>query len=218
MTRRSPSYFEANSEPVERRVAVGLHKLGLAMKHQDWSSANEEGLSPTQGQILAAISVEGALSGSELAERLGVTLSTVSESVRALVDKGYAGRSPDPRHPRAKLVSLTRRGRDAVKRVGEWPDFLAGSVAALSDGEREAVLTAVIKMIRSLQERGLVAPHRMCVTCVHFRPRVHDGPMPHHCAFVDAPMADRHLRVECGDHAPADEAQRESTWQTFAGR
>jgi hypothetical protein len=73
-------------------------------------------------------------------------------------------------------------------------------------------------MIRALQEQGQIPVSRMCVTCVHFRPRLHDGPLPHHCAFVDAPMADRHLRVDCKEHEEAPGTQREEAWARFMSR
>ena len=55
----------------------------------------------------------------------------------------------------------------------------------------------------------------MCVTCTHFRPNVHPGPAPHRCAFVDAPLADDALRLDCPDHAPADPALRRALWERF---
>lgn len=216
MARRLPVFFEQNSEPLERRIATGLHKLGLAMKQQTWLQANEEGLSPTQGQILAALSIDGPQTGTELAGRLGVTLPTVSDSARALVDKGLAAKGPDPRHPRASLIELTAAGRARAAKARAWPEFLAAAVGALSEGEREAFFAGLVKMIRALQEAGQIPINRMCVDCVHFRPNVHDGPAPHHCALVDAPMADRHLRLDCAEQAPAPAEQRAAAWARFA--
>jgi DNA-binding MarR family transcriptional regulator len=215
MARRLPVFFEQNSEPIERRIATGLHKLGLAMKHQAWRQANEEGLSPTQGQILAALLVDGPQSGSELSARLGVTLPTISDSARALVEKGLAAKGPDPRHPRASLVTLTAEGRARAAKARAWPEFLAEAAVVLSESEREAFFAALVKMIRSLQEAGQIPLNRMCVTCTHFRPHQHEGPMPHHCAFVDAPMGGRHLRLDCPEHVEAPEEQRAAAWGRF---
>jgi DNA-binding MarR family transcriptional regulator len=200
MGRRLRVLFDERSEPIDRRIAVGLQKIGLALKHQEWAQAAAEGLSPTQGQIVAALAVEGPLTGSELAARLGVTLPTVSDAVRVLVDKGHIDKRPDPRHGRASLLQLTPRGRALARRVSSWPDFLSTALGELSPPEQEVFLGGVVKMIRSLQERGLVPTSRMCVTCRYFRPDVHEGDLPHHCAFVDAPMADRHLRIDCDEH------------------
>src|SRR5688572_16162697 len=195
-------FFDEHSEPIEGRIATGLHKLGMAMKQQTWLQAAEDGLSPTQGQILAALAIDGALTATALSQRLGVTLPTISDSVRVLVDKQLVDKRPDPSHPRASQLTLTAAGQARASRAAPWPEFLASAVSALSDDERAAFLTGLVKMIRALQERGQIPTSRMCVTCVHFRPDVHDGPRPHHCGFVDAPMAPTHLRLDCPEHDP----------------
>jgi DNA-binding MarR family transcriptional regulator len=210
--------FDQSSEPLEQRIANGLHKIGLALKHQTWVAASDEGLSPTQGQILAALAMDGPLTGSELVGRLGVTLPTISDSARVLVEKGLVAKKPDQRHPRASLLELTSGGRKQATNVRAWPEFLAAAVGSLSGPEQEAFLAGLVKMIRALQEQGQIPVSRMCATCVHFRPRVHEGSLPHHCAFVDAPMADRHLRVDCKEHEEAPVTQREEAWARFMSR
>src|SRR4051794_21157558 len=103
--------LEDHTQPIAQRIATGLHKVGLAMKQQAWHQANEQGLSATQGQILAALVSSAPLTGTELGTRLGVTLPTISDSVGVLVDKHLVVKSPDPRHPRASLITLTPEGR-----------------------------------------------------------------------------------------------------------
>ena len=202
--------------PLDQRIATGLHKLGLAVKHQTWSRASEDGLSPTQGQILAALAVDIALSASEVAARLGIGLPTISEAVTTLANKHLVRRTPDRRHPRARLLRLTAAGRRLAARTRAWPEFLTHAVGSLNDAEQTTLLTALMKMIRELQEQGQIPISRMCATCTHFRPRVRRGDTPHHCAFVDAPMAPQHLRLDCADHQPAPEEQQRTTWARFA--
>jgi len=218
MTDRPPPYFDEHTEPVASRIAAGLHKIGLAMKQQAWQQANEEGLSATQGQILAALVGSGPLTGTELSERLGVTLPTISDSVRVLVTKGLVTKSPDPRHPRASLLTPTPKGASLGARARSWPEFMADSVADLSPEEQRAFFTGVMKMIRSLQEQGLIPLSGMCVTCQHFRPNVRPGATPHHCALVDAPLAGDQLRLDCPEHASADATARQRIWEQFLRR
>ena len=213
--RRLP-FFEENSDPIAQRIATGLHKVGLAMKQQSWQQANEEGLSATQGQILAALVSSGPLTGTELGQRLGLTLPTISDSVRVLTDKVLVAKSPDPRHARASLITPTARGRALGVRARSWPEFLADAVASLAPREQEAFFAGIVKMIRTLQEQGLVPVSGMCVTCAHFRPNVHEGSSPHHCALVDAPMMDMHLRLDCKEHELATESSRRVLWERFA--
>ncbi|MCK6550793.1 MarR family winged helix-turn-helix transcriptional regulator [Myxococcota bacterium] len=218
MSRASLPYFEEHTEPLSSRIAEGLHKIGLAMKQQGWQQANEEGLSPTQGQILAAIASHRALTGSELSQRLGVTLPTISDSVRVLVEKKLLTKSPDPRHPRASLLSTTPKGAKLGARARSWPEFMAEAVTDLTEEEQRAFFSGVVKMIRSLQDRALIPVSGMCVTCVHFRPNVRPGATPHHCAFVDAPLGDAQLRLDCAEHELAPEEERQRLWAQFVQR
>ena len=215
MSRTSLPYFEENTEPLASRIATGLHKIGLAMKQQAWQQANEEGLSATQGQILAALATHGDLTGSELSQRLGVTLPTISDSVRVLVEKKLVTKSPDPRHPRASLLTPTKKGAQLGARARSWPEFMAAAVADLTTEEQRAFFSGVVKMIRSLQDQGLIPVSGMCVTCVHFRPNVRPGATPHHCALVDAPLATEQVRLDCAEHELAAEAPRRELWEQF---
>jgi DNA-binding MarR family transcriptional regulator len=208
-----------SSDALPSRIATGLHKIGLAIKQQGWQQANDEGLSATQGQILAALAAHGPLTGTELSERLGVTLPTISESTRVLVDKRLVDKARDPRHPRASLLTPTKKGAAIGARAQSWPEFLATAAEDLDGAEQRVFFTAVVKMIRSLQERGLVPLGGMCVTCTHFRPNVHaSGGAPHHCALVDAPLALEQLRIDCPEHEVAAESMRGELWAQFVKR
>ena len=77
-------------------------------------------------------------------------------------------------------------------------------VAGLTQVEQEMLFGLVVKMIRQLQLRQLIAPQRTCVACRHFRENVAPGTSsPHFCALVGAPMGDRHLRVDCAEYESA---------------
>lgn len=207
---------DENVAPLPQRIATGLHKIGLAMKQQAWQQASEEGLSATQGQILALLVSDGPLTASVLSQRLGVTLPTISDSVRTLVEKKLVDKSPDPRHPRASLLTPTKSGARLGARARSWPEFMATAASDLTASEQQVFFKGVVKMIRSMQEQGLVPLSGMCLTCTHFRPNVHTGASPHHCALVDAPLADEQLRLDCAEHERASDAVRREHWERFA--
>jgi len=58
--------------------------------------------------------VEGRVTVTVLAERLGVTQQAASKAVADLERRGYVRRVADPADARARLVELTARGRGAV--------------------------------------------------------------------------------------------------------
>jgi DNA-binding MarR family transcriptional regulator len=91
-----------------------------------------------------------------LAARAGLTHQSVGEVVTELVRRGYVERIPDPTDKRARLVSLTDRGRDLVRAAvqhiadieREWGDrwragglrgdMRAALLAGLADADHES--------------------------------------------------------------------------------
>jgi hypothetical protein len=57
---------------------------------------------------------------------------------------------------------------------------------------------------------------KMCVTCQFFQPNRYFGSeRPHHCALVNAPFGDRHLRLNCAEHVAADPEIAKQNWNLY---
>lgn len=194
--------FDQITEPLDQRLADGLTRLAAVARQLDWQAAEAAGLSPTQADILRFVvsRPEGARL-TAAAAHAGVRKATASDAVAALERKLLLRKDADASDARAVALKSTAKGNRVA---GEWPSSFKPIVAGLSQVEQESLLALVIKMIRQLQQRELIAPQRTCVTCRHFRENVAPGTdTPHYCAFVDAPMAARHLRVDCAEHESA---------------
>ncbi|HDP88902.1 MAG TPA: MarR family transcriptional regulator [Thioalkalivibrio sp.] len=194
--------FDTISEPLARRLADGLTRLAAVARQLDWQAAEAAGLSPTQADILRFVA--GRAGGTRLtaaAAHAGVRKATASDAVASLERKTLVRKSADTQDGRAVVLKATAKGRQVAE---AWPASFSPVVEGLSADEQALLLGLVIKMIRQLQQRGLIAPQRTCVTCRHFRENVAPGSdRPHFCALVKAPMADRHLRVDCPEHEAA---------------
>lgn len=212
---KARQFFDEHSSPILQRLATGLYKLGLAVKHHEREAALEAGLSPTQAQILILLTAKDTTSPSDLSDSLGVSLPTVSDSVSALVAKGLVKRRPNPSHHKATVLTLTRNGRVEARRAMRWPEFLATAIGTLSEAQQESLLSVLVRVLGTLQADGQIPAQRMCVTCTFFRPNVHTGARPHHCAFVDAPMGPTHLRLVCDEHEMASPEAQTAQWQEF---
>jgi DNA-binding MarR family transcriptional regulator len=79
---------------------------------------------------VSVIGAFGPLTPSELAERTGVALTTVSDRLRRIVEDGDAERIPHPEDGRSHLIRLTQEG-DARWRRG-WP-ALQKTIQQISD-------------------------------------------------------------------------------------
>jgi len=194
--------FDEITDPLDRRLADGLTRLAAVARQLDWQAAASAGLSPTQADILRFVASrpEGARL-TAAAAHIGVRKATASEAVTTLETKSLLRKQADAADGRAIALKATVKGARIAR---EWPASFGPVVEGLSNNEQEILLALVIKMIRQLQLRELIAPQRTCVTCRHFRENVAPGTAsPHFCALVGAPMAERHLRVDCPEHESA---------------
>jgi DNA-binding MarR family transcriptional regulator len=191
--------FDQIAEPLDQRLADGLTRLAAVARQIDWQVAQVSGLSPTQADLLQFVSnrPEGARL-TAAAAHVGVRKATASDAVAALERKALVRKLADASDGRAVALKATARGNRVAQ---AWPCGFAPIVEGLSAAEQELLLGLVVKMIRQLQLRQLIAPQRTCVSCRHFRKNAAPGTAaPHYCAFVGAPMAQRHLRVDCAEH------------------
>jgi DNA-binding MarR family transcriptional regulator len=190
--------------------------LALALKAKAWKGAVDEGVTPTQGEILARLAdVPSGTRLSSLAHQLGVSAPTASDAVSTLVAKALVEKRAGV-DKRAVTLKLTKEGKRLAARAADWTDFLVEAAETLSDQERENFLVALVKIIRALQINGDISPQRMCVTCEHFRAHAHqDAANPHHCAFIDMAFGASDLRLNCADHGEVELAKRDAQWSQF---
>lgn len=211
--------FDMISEPLPRRLRDGLERLATVLRSDQWSAANAVGLNPTQAHVLSFLAGRGeaGLRVKAIAEHLGVTQPTATDSVAALERKGLVAKKADASDARAVAVRVTQAGRDAVRAIGLSTMATDAALAALSPAEQAELLLLVTKLIRSLQLAGALPAQRTCVSCRHFRANTYPGAdAPHHCAFVNAAFGTRHLRLDCGEHEPAEPSLQAATWRAFS--
>jgi DNA-binding MarR family transcriptional regulator len=83
----------------------------------------------------------------DVAEHVGLDLSTVSRHLKALEDAGYVRRSPDPDDRRAALLELSETGRDLLESTTRARTALLAQVTA--DWPRED-LTNLTRLLNRL--------------------------------------------------------------------
>ncbi len=194
--------FDEITEPLARRLADGLTRLAAVARQLDWQAGESAGLSPTQADILRFVaSRPDGVRLTAAAAHAGIRKATASDAVTTLESKSLLRKQADATDGRAVALKATTKGRQIAR---EWPSGFRPVVEGLTESEQESLLTLVVKMIRHLQQRQLIAPQRTCVSCRFFRENIAPGTStPHFCAFVGAPMAERHLRVDCPEHESA---------------
>lgn len=210
--------FGSSASPVSTRLREGLDRIGAVLRSERWSASAALGLNPTQAHVLAFLAGRSACAVrvKDIAGELGVSQPTATDSIAALERKELVHKTASAHDGRAVGIQITREGRRMLKAIGMAASATEDSLAALEPDEKTDLLLLLIKVIRSLQEKGSIPVQRMCVTCRHFRPHAYaDARTPHHCAFVNAAFGDQHLRLDCNDHESADPAARTAIWSAF---
>ena len=80
-------------------------------------AVSEHGVSTAQIGVMRQLSNEPGLSGAELARRLLITPQGVQLAVKALEQRGFVERRPDPQHARILKAYLTAEGRKVAASV-----------------------------------------------------------------------------------------------------
>jgi DNA-binding MarR family transcriptional regulator len=95
------------------RIVRATTRIASVLRSGAWQFATTEGLNPTQVDILEALlSRGGGVRLSWIAQHLGVTAASASDSITSLTTKGLIEKGRDSADGRAVALRLTRSGQD----------------------------------------------------------------------------------------------------------
>ncbi len=143
-------------------VAALMGRLSRAVQRAQYAG----GLNPAQWEALRYIARANrySRSPSAVAEYLGATKGTVSQTLKALEHKGCIARKPNRGDRRAVELKLTRAGKKALQR-----DPLVGIGEAVeANGAQHAGIASVLGgLLRGLQRSGGLREFGQCDQCAH---------------------------------------------------
>lgn len=135
----------------ELTVLLGLaFQVVLSEFVRRTDAAGYPDLRPVHGMAFQVLA-RSAVTGTELAERLGVTKQAAGQLVDDLERRGYLRREPHPDGGRRKLIVLTPRARQHLAAAGAVLHGLEGELAAgLGDPQLAGLRTELARLIREL--------------------------------------------------------------------
>ncbi len=143
-------------------VAALMDRLSRAMQRAQYAG----GLNPAQWEALRFIARANRYSRSPtaVAEYLGATKGTVSQTLKALEHKGCIARKPSRSDRRAVDLELTPAGRKALSRD---PLNGIGDAVEASGGQLAAIAGVLGGLLRGLQRSGGLREFGQCSQCAH---------------------------------------------------
>jgi DNA-binding MarR family transcriptional regulator len=192
--------IDSLSKDSARRALQLIERISRLMRSGDHAG----GLNPAQWEALRYLARANRFSRSPaaLADYLGSTRGTVSQTLMALEAKGLIEKEPDPQDGRAVRLSLTADGAGHLEQDASLA--LAAAIGPSGDADMlTAQLEALLK--QALDARGGRA-FGVCRTCQHFRADVRAGGPPHLCALLGADLTEADALQICIEQEPAPAA------------
>lgn len=142
-----------------------------------------------------------------LAKGMALAYPTTSAMVDALERKGLVQRQALESDRRTISLHLTPEGETLSGNLENLLDELEQAIQSLPQAQQEALNQAARQIVYRLNAAGYIHLHEMCWHCQFFRQNAHpnDPHRPHHCAFMDAPLAEADTYLDCPDFHPVTE-------------
>jgi DNA-binding MarR family transcriptional regulator len=136
-----------------------------------------------------------------LAEFLGSTKGTVSQSLLLLYRRGLVEREADTRDGRVVRLRLSAAGERLLSEAGFEAQWTAAA-ESLPPKDAEIASRSLSSMLRSLQRSQGGRTFGVCATCAHF---TRQGPRSFRCGLTGEPLTKTDSTKICREHTPAAE-------------
>ncbi|MQY34608.1 putative HTH-type transcriptional regulator [Streptomyces sp. RB17] len=138
------------------RIGYLLWQLSHAYAQRLEQALRPLGLTQAQYSALVRLSLDGALSGAELARRCGVTAQSMGTAVQHLLERDLVERHPHPTHRKIIEISVTPSG-EALALSGERAvdPCEREALEPFRPEEREEVRAHLQRMLGALNPQAL---------------------------------------------------------------
>ena len=177
---------------VDARILTLLDRLSRIIASDDWAGD----LNPAQTAALSYLAQANRFSRSPsvVAEYLGATRGTVSQTLKALQRKGLIEESPNPTDKRSISYKITSKGDELARQRR----LLNDALNTISTDDRTALLAQLTKVVGSaLKARGLKT-FGVCRTCKYHQS---DETRPY-CRLLDLPLQAEGADQVCVEQMP----------------
>lgn len=179
-----------------------LERLSSLLQSESRASLSQYGLQPVQFEALHYLSICNRYSNTTkaVAEYLGLTKGTVSQSIKVLENKGLVTKKADSKDKRITHLSVTATGSDLVKRL--TPSSLLKSYCKQAQsGEAEVIIENLTSLLRQIQTQHQHKTFGQCHSCTH---NLKQGNGQFFCNLTKEPLSASDIKLICSEHEPIE--------------
>lgn len=174
-----------------------LERLCHLLRHEARVTGGKAGLQPIHLQTLRYLAVCNRYSNTPLAvaEFLGQTKGTVSQSLKLLAAKGLLTKCPDPADGRVVHLAPTSAALDLLEQAAT-AQGVEQAAARLDDATRVALDAGLTELLRALQIAHGRRRFGVCADC-RFNERLAVG---HRCGLTGEPLSADDVERICREY------------------
>jgi DNA-binding MarR family transcriptional regulator len=185
-----------NQHP-ESKIIAALERLAQAFRVLLWEESKEFSLTPLQVQTLIFLLYHSTQQSkvSSLAGEFNMSKATISDTVKALEQKGLIKKESDSNDWRSYSIRLTKKGKEIAEKTSFFSEEILAPVQRLHPDDKESMLCSLLAIIRHLNQAGIITIQRMCFNCVHYESS--ENGENHFCHLLNKPLRTTDLRIDC---------------------
>ena len=111
--------LQHQNQSAESRIVAALEKISQAFRVLLWQESRDFALSPIQVQVLIFLLYHSSEKRkvSYLAGEFNMTKATISDTIKALDQKGLITKAYEPNDTRSYIMHLTEKGREIAEKA-----------------------------------------------------------------------------------------------------
>jgi len=174
-----------------------IERLGNLVRADVRAVCNEYGVRPVQLEALGFLTQCNRYSDTPqaVAEYLGLTKGTVSQTLKILEKKGLLRKQSDNRDKRLVHLKPTARGRRLVERAVPAEALTLG-IENLSMSESQVAVESLRTLLRSIQKVNCLKSFAPCNTCRFNKKRQGS----YFCELTQEPLTEQDIVLLCREH------------------
>lgn len=182
---------------VTRNIYDYVERLSELFRVDLRQAGVEHGLQPVQLEALHYLSLSNRFSDTPMAvaEYLGQTKGTVSQTLKVLESKGLLSKHADVNDKRVIHLALTEKGKKLLAELVPAP-MLTNACNGMSKKSRQQVETALEQVLNAIIEGNGMKSFGVCKSC---RYNSRDGDA-YYCNLVEQPLSSDDVERICREH------------------
>ncbi|PWK17410.1 MarR family winged helix-turn-helix transcriptional regulator [Xanthomarina spongicola] len=177
------------------KIIVALERISESFKVLLWDKAKEFGLSPIQIQILIFVAYHKLelCNVSHLSKEFNITKPTISDAVRALLNKGYIEKDFSSSDSRSYSILLTPAGKDIIKKTEDFANPIKSKLDSIEENRLNDLFHTLSQVIYKLNQTGILTVQRTCFGCKFYK----ESHGTHYCNLLEKELQNSDIRIDC---------------------